>query len=64
MSLSDQLTNRINIDQPRWDQSTYAGRVKHFFNVTNPINLFCSTEELNKSKEIITKYRYRILKLF
>jgi len=59
MSLSklDQISNRINLDQPRYDQSTYSGRAKHFFDTTNPINLFCSTDELNKSKDIITRYR-------
>lgn len=60
MSLSkvDQLNKRLNIEEPRWDQTTYSGRVKHFFNITNPLNLFCSTEELNKSKDIITRYRF------
>ena len=47
----------INIDKPRWDQTTYEGRVRHFFTTTNPINLLCSADQLETAKEIVTKYR-------
>ncbi|XP_032784236.2 sideroflexin-1 [Daphnia magna] len=48
---------RIKIDEPRWDQTTYQGRANHFFTTTNPLNLLCSDKELDKAKEIVVKYR-------
>lgn len=48
---------RVNIDQPRYDQNEYWGRAKHFFTITNPLNLFVSGKELDKSKDIVTRYR-------
>jgi len=47
----------VNIDEPRWDQSTYKGRAQHFFTTTNPLNLLCSNSELEEAKNIVTKYR-------
>ncbi|KAF8790677.1 Sideroflexin-1 like protein [Argiope bruennichi] len=49
--------SQININEPRWDQNTYWGRAKHFFTTTNPLNLFCSSSELEKAKDIVTQCR-------
>ncbi|ETV92343.1 hypothetical protein H310_13386 [Aphanomyces invadans] len=48
---------RINLDAPRWDQSTFEGRAKHFFTTTNPINVLASDEELDAAKSLVEQYR-------
>lgn len=47
----------VNIEEPRYDQSTYAGRAKHFFITTNPLNLFVSGQALDDAKDIVERYR-------
>jgi len=49
---------RINIDQPRYDQSTYVGRAKHFFITTNPLNLFATPSQLDRAHHLVTGYRF------
>ncbi|KHJ43003.1 tricarboxylate carrier [Trichuris suis] len=46
-----------NIEEPRWDQSTYWNRARHFFITTNPLNLFCTDKQLRESKRIVENYR-------
>jgi hypothetical protein len=35
-----------------------VGRAKHFFIITNPLNLFASGQELNHAKDIVERYRF------
>lgn len=57
MSAIEGATDRINLDQPRYDQTTFDGRARHFFIVTNPLNLFASSGQLDQAKEIVQQYR-------
>lgn len=48
---------RINLDSPRYDQTTFEGRARHFFITTNPLNVLASDEELDRAKAIVEAYR-------
>lgn len=48
---------RVNLDEPRYDQTTYSGRAKYFFITTNPLNLFTTSSELEKARDLVVKYR-------
>jgi len=51
------LPPRINLDSPRYDQSTYWGRAKHFFLTTNPLNLLASPAQMEAAVETVQKYK-------
>lgn len=54
---------RVDIDLPRFDQSTYLNRAKHFIILTNPLNAFVSSAELDRAARIVRDYKYiRIIK--
>ncbi|XP_034114024.2 sideroflexin-1-3-like [Drosophila albomicans] len=48
---------KVDIDKPKYDQSTYWGRCKHFFLLTNPANLLTSSSQLDEAKDTVEKYR-------
>ena len=51
------MTGRLNLDNPRYDQSTFSGRAKHFFITTNPLNVLATDEQLAKAKAIVDAYK-------
>lgn len=51
------LPSGIDLTKPKFDQSTYLNRAKHFFLLTNPLNLLASSKELDNAKRIIQEYK-------
>ena len=51
------VVGRIDIDSPRYDQSSFQGRLKYFFCTTNPLNVLVSESELFKAKALVDSYR-------
>lgn len=53
--MGDQL--RINLDEPRYDQSNFYGRLQHFFGITDWRLCVKTDQELNEAKDLLQKYR-------
>ncbi|VVC45469.1 Tricarboxylate/iron carrier [Cinara cedri] len=51
------MSERVDLNVPRWDQSQYWGRVMYFLTTTNPINLFKSNSELERCNRIVNSYK-------
>jgi len=50
-------TERIDVDKPLWDQSTFIGRCRHFAWMSNPLNGLNSTATLQNAKTLVESYR-------
>lgn len=51
------MNGLVNLDEPRWDQSSFVGRAKHFFVTTNPLNVLATDDELDAAKRKVHEYR-------
>jgi tricarboxylate carrier len=53
-----ELARRVaRFERPRWDQSTYWGRVQHFAQVTHPLNSLASDVQLLQARALVQSYR-------
>jgi sideroflexin-1/3 len=48
---------KIDIEKPRYDQSSFEGRARHFFITTNPLNIFATNSDLNAAKSTVDSIR-------
>ncbi|EFA10705.1 sideroflexin-1-3 [Tribolium castaneum] len=54
---SNKHVGRLNLDDSPYDQDTYWGRFRHYFQRTNPFHLLTSSDTLEDSKCLYLKYR-------
>jgi hypothetical protein len=47
------MAPRFDLSKPRYDQSTYEGRARHFFYVCDPRTVLASDKELDNAKNIV-----------
>lgn len=50
-------TERIDVDKPLWDQTTFVGRFRHFAFITDPTTCLTPEEDLHKAKNLVELYR-------
>ncbi|XP_072883017.1 sideroflexin-2 isoform X1 [Hemitrygon akajei] len=48
---------KFNIDAPRWDQSTFVGRLKTLLHITDPRTVVLSNARLDKAKDLVDRCR-------
>jgi len=51
------LQPKFSLTKPRFDQTTYWGRAKHFFVTTNPLNILATQEQLEEAKELLDNFK-------
>ena len=55
--ISNSSLPRIDLSKPRYDQTTYIGRAKHFFETANPLNALVSSKRLEEAAKLVKLYK-------
>lgn len=58
IKVENNQSDRIDVDKPLWDQSTFMGRFRHFAFITDPTSCMTSEEDLDKAKKLVEQYRF------
>jgi tricarboxylate carrier len=48
---------KVDIEKPEFDQSSYLGRVKLFYKITNPMTLFKSSSAIKDAQKLIEDFK-------
>lgn len=55
---SNSAVSKIDLSRPRYDQNTFGGRLRHFFQTVNPLNIFVSSRKLEEAAELVKQHKY------
>ena len=55
---TDNAVSKIDLSRPRYDQNTFGGRLRHFFQTVNPLNIFVSARRLEEAAEQVRQHKY------
>ena len=55
---TDNPVSKIDLSRPRYDQNTFGGRLRHFFQTVNPLNIFVSARRLEEAAELVRQHKY------
>ena len=47
----------VDLSRPRYNQSTYQGRLRHFMETTNSLNVFASNKQLDEAATLVKLYK-------
>lgn len=51
------VASHVDLSRPRYEQTTYAGRAKYFFETANPLNALISRKRLEEAARLVKAHK-------